>query len=53
MGMKYFKPHFEKLYTFADLLEDFFFFFCRSKKKKFDLFATMSNNKEKVIKNDY
>lgn len=53
MGMKYFKPHFEKLYTFEDLLEDFLDIRSRSKNKNFDLFATMSNNKEKVIKNDY
>jgi HSP20 family molecular chaperone IbpA len=51
MGKEGFKPHFERIYSFEYLLDDFLDF--RSKNKNFDLFSTLSNDKEKVIKNDY
>lgn len=55
MGMKDFKPHFERLYMFEDLLDDFLeirSFTSRSKNKNFDLFDAITNGKEKVIKNE-
>ena len=50
MGQERFKAHFEKLYTFEDLIDDFFK--PKSFRLKETIFGISEYSKEKVIKNE-